>query len=97
LGEIDAGGTSSADWYFYHGVHTQGIDDFWSMLKSGLRGTYVAVEPYHLEGCVRGQVFRYNNRATRDSPWTDADRFSLAVTEIEGKRLTYADLIGKEL
>jgi transposase-like protein len=77
-------------------VHTQGIDNFWSLLKRGLRGTYIAVEPFHLDRYIGEQVFRYNNRATRDNPLTDTDRFSLAVTQIVGKRLTYAELTGKE-
>jgi transposase-like protein len=76
-------------------VHTQGIENFWSLLKRGLRGTYVAVEPFHLERYVDEQVFRYNNRATRDNPLNDSDRFCLAVTQIVNKRLTYAELTGK--
>jgi transposase-like protein len=83
---------------YVHGqIHTQGIDNFWSLLKRGLRGTYIAVEPFHLDRYLGEQIFRYNNRATRDNPLTDADRFSLAVTQIVGKRLTYAELTGKEL
>jgi transposase-like protein len=78
-------------------VHTQGIENFWSMMKRGLTGTYIAVEPFHLDRYIGEQVFRYNNRATRDNPLTDADRFCLAVTQIVGKRLTYAELTGKEL
>ncbi len=76
-------------------VHTQGIDNFWSLLKRGLKGTYVAVEPFHLDAYLDEQVFRYNNRATKDNPLTDADRFTLAVSQISGKRLTYAELTGK--
>lgn len=76
-------------------VHTQGIENFWSLLKRGLRGTYVAVEPFHLDAYVTEQVFRYNNRATKDNPLTDADRFTLAASHIQGKRLTYAELTGK--
>lgn len=78
-------------------VHTQGIENFWSLLKRGLRGTYIAVEPFHLDRYVGEQVSRFNNRATKDNPLTDADRFALAVTQIVGKRLTYAELTGKEL
>ena len=78
-------------------IHTQGIDNFWSLLKRGLTGTYIAVEPFHLDRYLGEQTFRYNNRATRDNPLTDADRFSIAVTQIVGKRLTYAELTGKEL
>jgi transposase-like protein len=76
-------------------VHTQGIENFWSLLKRSLRGTYVAVEPFHLNRYVTEQVFRFNNRATKDNPLNDADRFVLAVSQIAGKRLTYAELTGK--
>jgi transposase-like protein len=76
-------------------VHTQGIENFWSLLKRTLRGTYVAVEPFHLDQYLSEQVFRFNNRATKDNPLTDADRFVLAVSQISGKRLTYAELTGK--
>jgi hypothetical protein len=76
-------------------VHTNGLENFWSLLKRGLNGTYVAVEPFHLDRYVDEQVFRYNNRATKDNPLDDADRFILAVSQIAGKRLTYAELTGK--
>ncbi len=76
-------------------VHTQGIENFWSLLKRGLNGTYVAVEPFHLDRYIDEQAFRYNNRATKDNPLDDADRFMLAVSQISGKRLTYAELTGK--
>jgi transposase-like protein len=72
-------------------VHTQGIENFWSLLKRGLRGTYVAVEPFHLDRYVDEQVFRFNNRLNKN----DGDRFRLAVSQIAGKRLTYAELTGK--
>lgn len=76
-------------------VHTQGIENFWSLLKRGLKGTYVAVEPFHLDRYIGEQVFRYNNRATKDNPLDDSDRFMLAMSQIVGKRLTYAELTGK--
>jgi transposase-like protein len=76
-------------------VHSNGIENFWSLLKRGLKGTYVAVEPFHLQRYVEEQVFRYNNRATKDNPLNDSDRFMLAVSQIVGKRLTYAELTGK--
>jgi transposase-like protein len=76
-------------------VHTQGIENFWALLKRGLRGTYVAVEPFHLDAYVDEQVFRFNNRATRDNPLNDADRFALVVSQIVGKRITYKELTGK--
>jgi transposase-like protein len=77
-------------------VHTNGIENFWALLKRGIGGTYVAVEPFHLERYVDEQVFRYNNRATADNPMNDFDRFSLAVSNIVGKRVTYKELTGKE-
>lgn len=77
-------------------VHTQGIENFWSLLKRGLKGTYVAVEPFHLDRYVAEQVFRYNHRSTKDNPMTDADRFELALSQVAGRRLTYKALTGKE-
>lgn len=77
-------------------VHTNGIENFWSLLKRTLRGTYVAVEPFHLDRYVDEQIYRFDNRATKDNPLTDADRFALAVSQVSGKRLTYAELTGKE-
>jgi transposase-like protein len=71
-------------------VHTNCLENFWSLLKRGLRGTYVAVEPFHLSRYVDEQVFRFNNRKIKD-----ADRFALAMSQVAGKRLTYADLTGK--
>jgi hypothetical protein len=77
-------------------VHTNGLENFWALLKRGLKGTYVAVEPFHLDRYVTEQVFRYNNRSTRKRPMDDSDRFSLAVSQIVGKRITYKELIGKD-
>jgi len=77
-------------------VHTQGIENFWSFLKRTLRGTYVAVEPFHLDHYLDEQVFRYNNRATKDNKITDADRFALVMSQVAGKRLTYAQLTGQK-
>jgi transposase-like protein len=76
-------------------VHTNGLENFWSLLKRSLRGTYVAVEPFHLDRYLDEQIFRYNNRTTKDNPLDDRDRFMLAVSQIYGKRLTYAELTGK--
>jgi transposase-like protein len=76
-------------------VHTNGIENFWSLLKRGLNGTYVNVEPFHLGAYLDEQMFRFNNRATKDNLLNDADRFALAVSQISGKRLTYAELTGK--
>ncbi len=76
-------------------IHTNGLENFWSLLKRGLHGTYVAVEPFHLFRYLDEQAFRYNNRATKDNPLNDADRFHLAMTQITGKRLTFAEVTGK--
>src|SRR5205807_10349165 len=73
-------------------VHVNGMENFWSLLKRGLKGTYVAVEPFHLERYVDEQVFRFNNRATKGNPVNDAERFSRLCSQIVGKRLTYAEL-----
>ena len=81
--------------YVRKDVHTQGIENFWSLLKRSLNGTYVAVEPFHLEAYADEQAFRFNNRGRKDRPMTDADRFALAVSQVSGKRLTYAELTGK--
>jgi hypothetical protein len=77
-------------------VHVNGLENFWSLLKRGLNGTYVAVEPYHLSRYVDEQVFRYNNRATKDNPLDDSDRFALLCSQIVGRRLTYDQLTAKE-
>jgi hypothetical protein len=59
-------------------------------------GTYISVEPFHLDRYVDEQAFRYNNRATKDNPLTDKDRFALVLSQISGKRLTCdAELTGK--
>jgi hypothetical protein len=76
-------------------VHKNSIENFWSLLKRSLNGTYVAVEPFHLERYVDEQVFRFKNRATKDNKLTDADRFALVMSQVAGKRLTYEDLTGK--
>jgi transposase-like protein len=77
-------------------VHTQGIENFWSLLKRTLRGTYVAVEPFHLDRYLDEQVFRYNHRKDEDgNKLTDADRFNTALLGIAGRRLTFAEVTGK--
>jgi transposase-like protein len=85
-----------ADAYVRDLVHTNGIENFWSLLKRGLNGTYVSVEPFHLFRYIDEQAYRYNNRATKDNPLDDGDRFMGAVSQIAGKRLTYRELTGKE-
>jgi transposase-like protein len=76
-------------------VHTNGLENFWSLFKRGINGTYVSVEPFHLFRYLDEQEFRFNNRGTREHPITDGERFDMAVCQIVGKRLTYAQLTGK--
>jgi transposase-like protein len=72
-------------------VHTNGLENFWSLLKRGIAGTYVSVEPFHLFRYLDEQTFRYNNRKDMD----DAGRFSAVLSQVTGKRLTYAEVTGK--
>jgi hypothetical protein len=76
-------------------VHTNSLENFWSLLKRGISGTYVSVEPFHLFRYLDEQVFRFNYRATKEDKITDADRFDRVVRKIVGKRLTFAELTGK--
>ena len=72
-------------------VHTNGLENFWSLVKRGLNGTYVSVEPFHLFRYLDEQAFRFNNRKM-----DDGERFDIAVRHIVGKRLTWDRLTGKE-
>jgi hypothetical protein len=78
-------------------VHTNGLENFWSLFKRNLRGTYVSVEPFHLDRYLDEQVFRFNNRGgkKREERVTDSDRFMKAMSLAPGKRLTYTVLTGK--
>jgi hypothetical protein len=69
------------------------LENFWSPVEAHTsRGTYVAVEPFHLDRItLMSKCFSYNNRKNKN----DADRFALAMSQIAGKRLTYAELTGK--
>ena len=78
--------------YVSGNVHTNGIENFWALLKRAIRGTYVSVEPFHLFRYLDEQAFRFNERKE-----TDGGRFIKAVLGIVGKRLTYNGLIGAEL
>lgn len=80
-----------AQTYVQENVHTNGIENFWSLLKRSLAGTYVAVEPFHLFRYLDEQAFRFNNRFTND-----ATRFSEVIKAIVGRRLTYAELIAAD-
>jgi transposase-like protein len=72
-------------------VHTNGLENFWSLLKRALKGTYVSVEPFHLFRYLDEQMFRYNNRREMN----DWDRFDIAVSGIVGKRIMYKGLTGR--
>jgi transposase-like protein len=80
-----------AEKYVDGNVHTNGIENFWSLLKRGLKGTYISVEPFHLFRYLDEQAFRFNNRKG-----TDEDRFVEAMQGIIGKRVTYDKLTGKQ-
>jgi|SRR6202158_2271343 len=82
-----------AEEYVRGAVHTNGMENFWSLLKRGIRGTYVSVEPFHLHRYLDEQAFRFNERKNDDG---DAGRFIEALSQIVGKRLTYKELIGNE-
>jgi transposase-like protein len=76
-------------------IHTNGMENFWSLVKRGLKGTYISVEPFHLFRYLDEQVYRYNNRGSKDNPVHDGERFELALSQIAGKRLTFAEVTGK--
>ena len=78
-----------AEEYVRGKVHTNGIENFWSLLKRAIKGTYVSVEPFHLFRYLDEECFRFNTRKDND-----AGRFSDAMKGVEGKRLTYKKLTG---
>ena len=77
-------------------IHTNSIENFWSLLRRALNGTYVSVEPIHLQAYIEEQVYRFNLRSRKDEKITNADRFALALSNIGGQRLTWNKLTGKE-
>jgi transposase-like protein len=70
-------------------VHTNGIENFWSLLKRGLKGTYVSVEPYHLFRYLDERAFTFNERER-----SDFGRFVLVLFQAVGRRVTWAELTG---
>ena len=78
-----------AEKYVEGNVHTNGIENFWSLLKRMLKGTYVSVEPFHLFRYLDEQSFRFNERKDNDQ-----GRFLKAIAGVVGRRLTYKALIG---
>lgn len=91
-GDFTHGFIDHAEKYVDGEVHTNGCENFWSLLKRAIKGTYVSVEPFHLFRYLDEQAFRFNNRTL-----TDAERFAYAASAIIGKRLTYKALTGKHL
>jgi transposase-like protein len=81
---------SHAEEYVRGNVHTNTIENFWSLLKRGLHGTYVSVEPYHLFRYLDERMFTFNMRKL-----TDLGRFTVALHGVTGRRLTYAQVTGK--
>ena len=81
-----------AEQYAVGQIHTNGLENFWSLLKRALKGTYVNIEPFHLFRYLDEQVYRFNHRK-----WSDAMRFVWACRSVFDKRLTYTALTGKEL
>ncbi len=79
-----------AETYVKGKIHTNGIENFWSLLKRGLKGTYVSVEPFHLFRYLDEQAFRYNTRKT-----SDGSRFAQTLAQTVGRRVTYKQLTGK--
>src|ERR1700736_2584785 len=79
-----------AERYVDGNVHTNMIENFWSLLKRALKGTYVSVEPFHLFRYLDEQVYRYNNRKANDG-----ERFGRVMSQVIGRRLTYKNLTGK--
>jgi len=73
-------------------ISANGMENSWSLLKRGLHGTYVLVEPFHLFRYLDEQAFRLNKRHR-----TDADRFVQLCANVTGKRSDWKTLTGKKL
>jgi transposase-like protein len=80
-----------AEKYVEGDIHTNGLENFWSLLKRALKGTYVSVEPFHLFRYLDEQMYRFNNREVGDF-----NRFTLAVASIVDRRLMWKQLTGQE-
>ena len=95
--EFEHGVVDHAVQYVDGKIHTNGLENFWSLLKRGINGTYVSVEPFHLFRYLDEQAYRYNNRKDENGEkLNDFDRFKLACSQIVGKRLTWNALTGKQ-
>jgi hypothetical protein len=78
--------------YVRGNVHTNGLENYWSLLKRTIAGTYVSVEPFHLFRYLDEQAYRFNNRGKEMSDW---ERFKMAASQVVGKRLTWDQVTGK--
>src|SRR6202043_2887193 len=78
-----------AECYVKGNVHTNGLENYWSLFKRCIKGTHVSVEPFHLFRYLDAEAFRFNNRDVKDG-----DRFFIALQGMTGKRLTYKGLTG---
>jgi transposase-like protein len=94
-GEFDHQVIDHAVEYVKGKIHTNGMENYWSLFKRCLGGTYVSVEPFHLFRYMDEQEFRYNHRGTRKFPVNDNQRFQIIASQFAGKRLTYKELTGK--
>jgi hypothetical protein len=79
-----------AECYVKGEIHTNGLENFWSLFKRCIKGTHVSVEPFHLFRYLDAECFRFNNRKT-----DDGNRFLRVIQAVDGKRLTYKNLIGE--
>ena len=71
-------------------IHTNGMENFWSLLKRAIKGTYVSVEPFHLHRYIDEETYRFNTRKQ-----TDADRFMGVLESVSGRRVMFKDLTGR--
>jgi len=79
-----------AETYARGNVHTNGLENFWALFKRCIKGTHISIEPFHLFRYLDAECFRFNARKVNDG-----ERFLKAVMGVEGKRLTYKNLIGE--
>ena len=91
LSEFEHGVIDHAEAYVRGKVHTNGLENFWSLLKRAIKGTYVSVEPFHLFRYLDEEPFRFNTRKQRDG-----QRFASVLPSVIGRRLTWKRLVGQE-
>jgi hypothetical protein len=80
----------SIEEYVRGSAYTNTVENFWNLLKRTIKGTYVCPRPFHLEAYLDEQLFRYNARKTNDG-----HRFQMAAKLVDGKRITYKQLIAR--